>query len=199
MGSKICDSCRKKLGKNTADIHEVSDSDHGDDVDYSEVVALVDDDSTEIYSSEVYVDSSEAISTLNQCLVQIGETPYVKRKAYQCHYPEQKIKKITDAMKRTLITDTGCESRLGDDDEIVEQLINKFELSTSRSEQLQILTILPQSWTTKKNQDVFRTSNYIARKSKLLVLEKGILSTPNPKHGHSLPLQLSRVSINLMT
>ena len=34
---------------------------------------------------------------------------------------------------------------------------------------------------------MFQTSDYMARKSKQLVREKGILSTPNPKPGHSLP------------
>lgn len=135
-----------------------------------------------------YVDSSEAISSLNQCLAEIGETPYIKHKAHQRHYPEQKMKRITDAMKRTLLTDTDYDHILGDEDEIVEQLRNKFELSTSRSEQLQILTVLPQNWTLQNIQHVFQTSDYMARRSKQLVKEKGILSTPNPKLGQSLPL-----------
>ncbi len=99
-------------------------------------------------------------------------------------------------MKQTLIGDTEC---LGDEDETIEQLREKFKLSTSRSEQLQILTVLPQSWTLKKIQDVFRTSDYMARKSKQLVRDKGILSTPNPKPGHSLPRQSVDLIKNLMT
>jgi hypothetical protein len=185
MGSKICDNCRRKLRKTTVDKCVESDSEQEEqEVDVDEV----DVDEVDVHSSEGYIDSSVAISSLNQCLAEIGETPYIKRKAHQRHYPEQKIKKITDAMKRTFITD--CDNSLGDEDEtcvIVEQLRKKFELSTSRSEQLQILTVLPQSWTHKKIQSVFQTSNYMARKSKQLVKEKGILSTPNPKHGHSLP------------
>lgn len=39
------------------------------------------------------------------------------------HYPEQKIKKITDTMKRTLIANVEC---LGDEDEMIEQLMEKF-------------------------------------------------------------------------
>ena len=188
IGSNICDSCRKKLAKTTVDMNVQSCSESEDDA--------LSDQGDEHYSpevetdsSEVFVDASEAISTLNKCLVTIGETPYVKRKAHQRHYPEEKIKKITEAMKRTLISDPGGQSRLRDDDEIVEQLKKKYKVSTSRSEQLQILTILPQSWTTQKIQDVFQTTNYMARQAKLLVKEKGILSTPNPKHGHALPLE----------
>ena len=172
MGSKICDNCRRKLSKTTVDMYV----EHEVEINSSQV----DDD-----SSEHYVDPSEAISSLNQCLAEIGETPYVKSKSHQRHYPEKKIKKITDAMKRTFITD--CDNTLGDENEIIEQLKKKFELAIPRSEQLQILTVLPRSWTLKKIQDVFQTSDYMARKAKQLVEEKGILSTPNPKPGHSLP------------
>ena len=105
-----------------------------------------------------YIDSTEAISALNRCLSEIGETPYIKRKTHQRHYPDQKIKKITDAMKRTILTDIDCDD--GDEDEIIEQLRKKFEVSTSRSEQLQILTVLPQTWSLKKIQTVFQTSDY---------------------------------------
>lgn len=72
MGSNICDNCRKKLGKMTVEEHVASDSDHEVDVDSSD-------------PSEVYVDSAQAISSLNQCLAEIGETPFLKHKAHQCH------------------------------------------------------------------------------------------------------------------
>ena len=52
---------------------------------------------------------------------------------------------------------------------------------------MQILTVLPKSWSLKKIQQEFGVSNYMARKSKELVEEKGVLSLPGPKPGHSLP------------
>ena len=88
-----------------------------------------------------------------------------------------------------LLHDTDYDDSLRDENEIFEQLRGKFEQSTSRSEQLQILTILPQSWTLKKIQVMFKTSDYMARKAKQLVLEKGIFATPNPKPGHFLPIK----------
>jgi len=36
-------------------------------------------------------------------------------------------------------------------------------------------------------QAEFGTSNWMARKAKQLVKEKGVMSTPNPKPGRSLP------------
>ena len=71
-----------------------------------------------------------------------------------------------------------------DDSEIIRQLKEKFS-TASRSEKIQIL-ILPKSWPIRKLQEEFNTSNFMARKAKQLVKQKGILSTPYPKHGHTL-------------
>ncbi|MCG8622175.1 MAG: hypothetical protein MJE68_09305 [Proteobacteria bacterium] len=82
MGSKIWDSCRKKLSKTTVEvIVDKPDSEHGND---DEV--------------EDYFDSSEVFVKINP--VTIGQqSTYVKQKAHQHHYPEVKIKRITEAMK----------------------------------------------------------------------------------------------------
>ena len=98
MGSKICDNCRKKLA--TVDIHVEVDSPEDHE------------------ASEVYVDPSEAISSLNHCLAEIGETPYSKHKAHQCHYPKEKIKKITETINRVLLHDTDYNDSLRDENEL---------------------------------------------------------------------------------
>ena len=54
------------------------------------------------------------------------------------------------------------------------------------NEQLQILTVLPKSWSVKKIQQEFGVSTYMAQKSKKLVKEKGVLSLPDQKPGPSL-------------
>ena len=133
---------------------------------------------------EIYIDTPAAIASLNQCLPEIGVTPYSKTKACKPHYPEKKIEEITQAMKKLLIT-TKPES--DDESEIIKQLKEKFKITTQRSEQIQILTVLPQSWSIARIQSEFDVSNYMARKSKELVKEKGILSMPDPKPGPSLP------------
>ena len=71
---------------------------------------------------------------------------------------------------------------LNDGEEIVQQLKEKFN-STKRSERLRILTILPKSWSRRKIAKVFGVSRYLARRAKMLVAEKGVLSSPNPKLG----------------
>ena len=71
--------------------------------------------------------------------------------------------------------------------EMISQLKEKFEMSGKRSEQMQVLTVLPSSWSIRKIQDEFSVTNFMARAAKKLAREKGVLSTPNPKPGRSIP------------
>jgi hypothetical protein len=50
-----------------------------------------------------------------------------------------------------------------------------------------VLTVLPKSWSIRKTELEFEASNYMVRKAKKLVEEKGILSTPNRPSGKTLP------------
>ena len=43
----------------------------------------------------------EPLSAINSCLSEIGETPIRKKKLHQAKYPEQKVEKITAAMKKS--------------------------------------------------------------------------------------------------
>ena len=73
-----------------------------------------------------------------------------------------------------------------DGPEMLGQLKDKFLKTGSRSEKLQVLTVLPKSWSLAKVQHEFGVSKYMAMKAKELVQEKGILSTPDPKPDHSI-------------
>ena len=159
IGSKICDTCRKKLSKEPPVFIPEPDS-----------------PSSEAEEAELYVQSPEVVSSLNKCLVELGETPYSQIKAHGKKYSRQKVQKITEAMKRVGITREATD----DGSEMIQQLKEKFQLTTQRCEQLQILTVLPKSWSSKKIQQEFGVTNYMARKSKELVKEKGILSFPSP-------------------
>ena len=166
LGCKICDNCRKKLAK-LPTTPKVSSS--------SELES----------ESEVYAHASESLASLNQCLGEIGETPVSKHKLQRSNYPKQKIKQITTAMKRVMLRDESSDES-DDEGEIIKQLKERFHATTKKSEKVQILTILPKSWPVRKIQSEFGTSNYMARKAKDLVKEKGVLATPNPKLGHLL-------------
>lgn len=70
---------------------------------------------------------------------------------------------------------------------MLSQLHDKFDTAEKRSTKLQVLTILPKSWTINKLEKEFAVTNYMARSVKKLVDEKGILSTLNPKPGWGIP------------
>ena len=83
----------------------------------------------------------------------------------------------------------GSSEFLGQDPagEIISQLKEKFHSTVRRSEKVKILTALPKSWSVRKIMKEFGASSYMARQAKKLVLEKGFLSSPNPKPGNPLP------------
>lgn len=73
-----------------------------------------------------------------------------------------------------------------DFDEMIFQMKEKFNLTKSRSEKVQILTVLPKSWKVRQIAREFGTSRHTAKLAKDLVNEKGILSHPNKRHGRKI-------------
>ena len=171
IGMKICDTCRKKLSKESTE--SVT----------SELDPPTPPSSQATESDPLFSHGSEAVSSLNVCLAEIGETPFSQSRARSKTYCGQKVKKITEALQRTVITG----APIDDGTEMIQQLKEKFREAKRRSEQVQVLTILPKSWSVKKVQQEFGVSEYLARQSKKLVEERGILSLPGPSRGPSLP------------
>lgn len=169
-GDKICDSCRKAVLKLPEITFEPEDVEEEDEFNLSTPEKL------------------EAIEVLNTSLTLIDETPVKKKRLNEKKYPENKIKKITEAF-RTKILGLSAEETVqapNYDSEIISQLKEKFKSTTNKSVQMQILTTLPKSWTINQIEKEFGVTNFIARKAKNLVKEKGIMSSPNPKPGKTL-------------
>ena len=59
--------------------------------------------------------------------------------------------------------------------------------TVSRREKIQVLTLVPDSWSKKETVEFFRVTDYMVRQARTLKSEKGILSLPAPKHGRPLP------------
>ena len=96
------------------------------------------------------------------------------------------MKKITEALQRTVITGASID----DGTKMIQQLKEKFQETKKRNEQVQVLTVSPKSWSVKKIQQEFDVSEYLARQSKKLVEERGILSLLGPLRGPSLPSEI---------
>ena len=71
----------------------------------------------------------------------------------------------------------------------------KFHTSLSRSEKIHSGTYcpIPKGWSNRRVQDEFGASDYMVRRAKQLVRQKGILSTPDLCHGHPLSPETSEL------
>ena len=84
--------------------------------------------------------SPASLALVNQCLKESGKTPITKRKLRTRKYAK-KLDEVTSIKKLVFGKDSKSE-----DSEIIWQLKEKFQSTSERSIQVQILTILPQSW-----------------------------------------------------
>ena len=110
----------------------------------------------------------------------LGKTPFNTRKASCLKvYAKQKVAEITSMMDGLVIG----EDQRGGDREIIQQLKEKFHSTSEGSVKVQVLTVLPMSWSINRIQKEFEALNYMARRAKQLVREHGILATPDPHPG----------------
>ena len=147
IGTRICDSCRKKLSAVVIpDVPVESDTNSDCDteelVDYS-VCSLQPVDDFSIHPSLFEDDPQPSLTLVNQCLKESGKTPIMKRKLRTRKYAEKKLDEITSMMEKLVI---GEDSKPSDELEIIQQLKEKFQSTSERSTQVQILTVLPKSW-----------------------------------------------------
>jgi hypothetical protein len=191
---QLCTSCRKRVSASPKEC-ELSQSDQSDVDEECEVECHVTGatSGSSATQEDAFVSPGHELSVLNASLCILGESPIEKRKAAnQKFYGAEKARKISVAVKRRIELGTG--STLADEPEhenpeyeIIEQLKEKFRSCTKRSDKIHVLTVLPKSWTRKQVMEQFGATEYMARKAKSLVKEKGILSTPNPRAGKTLP------------
>lgn len=195
-GQKICSQCRKELSKrpeeSTEDVQEPFSmeslsSDEG--ASGAEAIGMSE--------SELFSSPEASLQDINQSLGIIGVSPLKKHKAKtNASYLKQKKQRVQETLSEKF--DAACGSTAYDSDKhpedkdlepekIVQSLIRKYKISESRAEKMTILTIFAPTWTRKKMIEILGCSQRMAVSAKKLAAEKGILTTPNPKVGKSLP------------
>lgn len=185
---KVCATCRNKLAKTPSPKSpecQSSSTSKNSSPSKSDVEC----------STPEEIENEYEFRRLNKSLASFDVTPLKKsRMSHSPHYRKAQFNKIGTTIKRKLELVSGepMSSENEKDDnktecEIIQQLKEKFNEATSRSEKLTVLTILPKSWTRMKIMDTFKCSQYMARQAKSLVKERGVLSTPNPHLGKRLP------------
>lgn len=107
----------------------------------------------------------------------------------QKRYSEEKVKKITEVIKKKVfhITDDGPDDLDDDDDDIaiLRTLQESFNTTEDRTHKIQILTIF-RNWSYKKISLNFPTATRHITFAKKIAQEKGILSDLTPKSHPSL-------------
>lgn len=194
----ICASCRKivnALPEIPARVEDLKkkvgpDIDSADD-EYVSSIMPSQTSSSECAPSQPLIDNS-----LDGLLKTVGESP-ISRKRLACQrYRRTKRQKLHDAIDRSLspkkthaLSKTMVQQKAEDFDEIMNQWQQKFtNPSTTRSEKVQLLTILPQSWSHKKIISVSKVRKETIRLAKNLYQENGILAKPSVKRGKPLDL-----------
>jgi len=178
-GQKLCPDCRKKLLQLPSDMSPV----RGQDKD--------------IPAQE------EVCESVNKSLTALGCTPlksvaeskhvsYAKRKLIQSHSAFQdKIGQVLHLNSSEILdilpTSSATDCHKCDDlDEILTQMKQKCRISSSYAQKVQILTMVPCSWSIQKTAREFSVSEYMARKAKELKSIHGILAEPVVKKGKML-------------
>ncbi|KAL5509316.1 hypothetical protein EMCRGX_G004658 [Ephydatia muelleri] len=130
-------------------------------------------------------DSDGWVSTnLSSLLVSLGQSPIDQTKIGRKRYCEDKVRGVDEGIRKKL--KLGQSKEVEEYQELLEQLKKKFHECSNKPEKLQVLTVLPQSWTLQRIEEEFGTTYHMARLSKQLVSSKGILTTPNPRPGKTL-------------
>lgn len=183
--SRICHFCRIKLFrlKKEKALEELVSEDE------NEVEELEQNES--LSADKPFDTPAIAVSQLNAVLPYLEQSPISTKKMMYKKYRSEKFKTVSCSIKNKLFPGlTPSTSHQCPDSEIIEQLKVKFATLTKNSDRMELLTILPKSWSILKMMEEFQISNYMARKVKQLVDEKGILSTPNPKLGKALSSEI---------
>ena len=146
-------------------------------------------------SSESSCNEAEEIasSNLDNSLTACGVSPFKtqgKTKRQKILHATNKIQKVTKKVE-THFSSKGIEvltsgnaannsdiQKSKDFDILMHELKEKFVGSTSYDSQIQILNLVPNSWTIKATMDFFGATNYQVRRAITLKKEDGILAKP---------------------
>ena len=129
-----------------------------------------------------------------------------KLQTVKSYIPEKKkkLKKLVKRKLDLLSTNSDAIDTLEDDEyeatkkkvsntcagDIVKVLQDKYKSTQSKSEKIMILTIFVAQWSNRKVMREFNCSHRLVSQAKEVLITKGVLSTPNPKKGKSLPVHV---------
>lgn len=120
-----------------------------------------------------------ALSDLNKCLTMFGLDPLDPKLMSGKKYIENRYDefngKIVHKLERALGEKLPSLRGSGDFDQVLEQLQKKFESTKDKTQLIQLLSVLPESWSVKKILSHFDTTEYIVKKMKACVQSQGVI------------------------
>lgn len=126
------------------------------------------------------ISMSHNIETFNTGIIGIHVSPISAKRMRSAYYPAEKSKEIISGLKRHIFNipetdnDEIINSKANDYDEIMAQLKEKIaDPECTKQEKIQVLSVLPKSWSVQKIIDEFRelgVSSYTAAKVRKIKL-----------------------------
>ena len=111
----------------------------------------------------------------------------------------KEISSVYDINKTSLSAESSCSSHLStkehDLDILIHQIKEKLKVTELYRQKIQLLTLVPDSWTRIKASNYFEVSEYLVRAAMKLKQENGILSLPSQKLGKVVSID----TVNLIT
>lgn len=123
---------------------------------------------------------------INKAIGLLNVSPINKKQVNNQNYLQNKIQKVNKTLIQSLKVLKESDEEINSKNflEMIEQLKIKFnDSNTMRSEKIQILTLLPETWSLSRICHTMGCTKHMASKAKSLREENGILSTPYKKLG----------------
>lgn len=131
------------------------------------------------------------LPTINEAFSLLNESPILTKKKTSYIYLKNKVDQVTVNLKKTLgISEEHTPPHVfsvNDTLDIITRLKEKYhDENTCRKERIQILSLMPLSWSIQKTTDVMGATQWTAKTARKLVEKHGILCVPRAKIGKRL-------------
>lgn len=175
-GTKLCITCRKLVVSAARNSDSVSDSDYEPGAP-SQIIEKLNESCKLIGSSPVKVTKRK----------QEERCAYLRNKAQRLSATFTEIASKAFHIEASVNRPTASVSNIqcNDCSHLMDRLRVKFETSEI-NEKLQILTLVPQSWSIKQTVNFFDTTEYLAKKARNVLENYGVLGSVDKRRGHRL-------------
>ena len=186
-GKKICPSCSIKLSsfKNTGTGDPTSHIDHDDDTEHIPNDYLKEKLNSSLTSMDISPIKMHAVSSHSRVahgkkkLLQVQQTLKSEISTALNIDPENLNENVPPKIYKYI------HGKARDMDRLIEKIKEKMVIS-NRNQKIQLLTLVPTSWSYKNIDQEFNVTNYMARTSRELLQNKVIPSYPEKKKGKEI-------------